>query len=110
MTTPIMRRTGEMEQVLSEIEKGGKQYNFARQFGKELAMPLMAGIKAFGSIVVTAGWTAVYNKYKDLGWSDEAAAMRADRVIPEHTGGIVCQGIADDLHAKRDVEYVHDLH
>jgi len=71
----------EMEQVLSEIEKGGKQYNFARQFGKELAMPLMAGIKAFDSIVVTAGWTAVYNKYKDLGWSDEAAAMRADRVM-----------------------------
>jgi hypothetical protein len=71
----------EMEQVLTEIERGGKQYSAIRQLGKELAMPLMAGIKAFDSIVVTAGWTAVYNKYKDLGWSDEAAAMRADRVM-----------------------------
>jgi hypothetical protein len=63
-----------LEELKVEIE--GKTIGRVRQMGKYG----MLGIGIFDRVAVTIGWTATYNKYRDLGWTEAEASLKATRV------------------------------
>jgi hypothetical protein len=68
-----------MENVMEELKASDPRGSIRRAI-RAGGAPLMGGIAFFDKVATTIGWIAVYEKYRDMGWSMEAAAHRAQRI------------------------------
>ncbi len=68
------------EQVLDDLRKR-ESTGVIESVVKVLGDPGLSMLYCFDKVAVTIGWNAVFNRYRDLGWGEEAAAARATRTI-----------------------------
>jgi hypothetical protein len=78
MAPQLLERNRAIELSLEElkVEREGGVVGRIRQMAK----PGMVGIAFFDRVAVTIGWTAVYNRYRDMGWTESEASLKATRV------------------------------
>jgi hypothetical protein len=82
LSPQLKARGGAVESVFLEIE-GRTDLSSVQKYSRGISGPGMKGIALFDKVATTIGFMAVYEKHRDMGWTEDAAARRATQITLE---------------------------